>query len=137
MITFASAGDSYGATPLFLPLSGQFIAGSLTAVVGVNGAGKSTLLKTFAGLLPLGGSLSLSAESRRAELIYRNRRSWIGNSPIAVSDLVAMGCWPQSGMFGGMNKRAASQVNEALASVGRARWRTLRWVNCLAASCRG
>ena len=35
-----------------------------------------------------------------------------------MSDLVAMGCWPQSGMFGGMNKRAASQVNEALANVG-------------------
>lgn len=52
MITLRQLAIGYGATPLFPPLSGQFTAGSLTAVVGVNGAGKSTLLKTFAGLLP-------------------------------------------------------------------------------------
>lgn len=52
MISLRQLAIGYGATPLFPPLSGQFSAGSLTAVVGVNGAGKSTLLKTLAGLLP-------------------------------------------------------------------------------------
>ncbi|HFD0314211.1 ABC transporter ATP-binding protein [Serratia marcescens] len=119
MITLRQLVLGYGATPLFPPLSGQFTAGSLTAVVGVNGAGKSTLLKTLAGLLPpMSGSLNFSGGKppRRAYLPQQAEQD--RQFPIAVSDLVAMGCWPQSGMFGGMNKRAASQVNEALASVG-------------------
>src|SRR5271166_1826272 len=33
-------------------LTGQFAAGSLTAVVGPNGAGKSSLIKALAGILP-------------------------------------------------------------------------------------
>ncbi len=119
MITLRQLAIGYGATPLFPPLSGQFTAGSLTAVVGVNGAGKSTLLKTFAGLLPpLGGSLSFIGGKPPRRAYLPQQAELDRQFPIAVSDLVAMGCWPQSGMFGGMSKRAASQVNEALASVG-------------------
>ncbi|BEM46912.1 ABC transporter ATP-binding protein [Serratia marcescens] len=119
MISLRQLTIGYGATPLFPPLSGQFSAGSLTAVVGVNGAGKSTLLKTLAGLLPpLAGRLDFSGEKPPRKAYLPQQAELDRQFPIAVSDLVAMGCWPQSGMFGGMNQRAASQVNEALASVG-------------------
>ncbi|MTD08910.1 ATP-binding cassette domain-containing protein [Serratia sp. YC16] len=119
MITLRQLAIGYGTTPLFPPLNGQFSAGSLTAVVGVNGAGKSTLLKTLAGLLPpLAGCLSFN-DAKPPRRAYLPQQVELDRQfPIAVSDLVAMGCWSQSGMFGGMNKRAASLVNEALANVG-------------------
>lgn len=118
MITLQKAVVGYGGAPLFPPLSGHFAVGSLTAVVGVNGAGKSTLLKTVAGLLPLqGGSLRFSG-NKLPRMAYLPQQAELDRQfPILVSDLVAMGSWPLSGMFGGLNKRAARQIAEALNAV--------------------
>lgn len=119
MITLQQAVVGYGGTTLFPPLSGHFVAGSLTAVVGVNGAGKSTLLKTLAGLLPLQSGSLLFSDNRLPRMAYLPQQAELDRQfPILVSDLVAMGCWPQSGMFGGLSKRAALQIAEALDTVG-------------------
>ncbi|MEX3170703.1 metal ABC transporter ATP-binding protein [Serratia quinivorans] len=119
MITLQQAVVGYGSTPLFPPLSGHFTTGSLTAVVGVNGAGKSTLLKTLAGLLPLqSGSLSFSG-NKLPRMAYLPQQAELDRQfPMVVSDLVAMGSWPQIGMFRGLNKRAAQQIAEALDTLG-------------------
>ncbi|MGQ8773057.1 metal ABC transporter ATP-binding protein [Serratia sp. NA_112.1] len=119
MISLKQAVMGYGSTPLFPPLSGHFTAGSLTAVVGVNGAGKSTLLKTLAGLLPLqSGALSFSG-NKLPRMAYLPQQAELDRQfPIVVSDLVAMGSWPQMGMFAGLNKRAALQIAEALDTLG-------------------
>ncbi len=42
----------YRNKPVAAPISGIFVAGSLTAIKGANGAGKSTLLKTLCGVQP-------------------------------------------------------------------------------------
>lgn len=119
MITLQEAMIGYGGVTLFPPLSGHFAAGSLTAVVGVNGAGKSTLLKTLAGLLPLqNGSLSFSGNTLPRMAYLPQQAELDRQFPIVVSDLVAMGSWPQSGMFGGLRKRVALQIAEALDTVG-------------------
>lgn len=119
MITLQNAVVGYDSTPLFPPLCGRFAAGSLTAVIGVNGAGKSTLLKSLAGLHPLlGGRLSFSAGKAPAMAYLPQLAELDRQFPILVQDLVAMGCWPQSGLFGGVNKRSMQQIASALATVG-------------------
>ncbi|WP_283602679.1 metal ABC transporter ATP-binding protein [Serratia proteamaculans] len=119
MITLQQAVLGYGGEPLFPPLNGHFAAGSLTAVVGVNGAGKSTLLKALAGLLPLqSGKLSFSG-NKPPRMAYLPQQAELDRQfPIVVSDLVAMGSWLQMGMFGGLSKRTAQHIAEALAAVG-------------------
>ncbi|SMB25851.1 ABC transporter-related protein [Serratia proteamaculans] len=119
MITLQRAVVGYGGDPLFPPLNGHFATGSLTAVVGVNGAGKSTLLKALAGLLPLqSGKLSFSG-NKAPRMAYLPQQAELDRQfPIVVSDLVAMGSWLQIGMFGGLRKRAALQIAEALDTVG-------------------
>lgn len=121
MITLQQTVFGYGGTPLFPPLSGHFAAGSLTAVVGVNGAGKSTLLKTLAGLLPLQSGSLLFSGNKLPRMAYLPQQAELDRQfPILVSDLVAMGSWPQCGMFRGLNKRAGLQIVEALDAVSMA-----------------
>lgn len=119
MITLQNAVVGYDRTPLFPPLDGHFATGSLTAVIGVNGAGKSTLLKSLAGLHPLlGGKLSFAGGKAPAMAYLPQLAELDRQFPILVQDLVAMGCWPQSGLFGGVNKRSMQQIASALATVG-------------------
>ncbi|MFI8415268.1 metal ABC transporter ATP-binding protein [Serratia sp. NPDC078593] len=119
MINLQQVRVGYGKTPLFPPLSGRFTTGSLTAVIGGNGAGKSTLLKTLAGLLPAqGGTLSISANDIQAIGYLPQQAELDRQFPIVVSDVVAMGCRRQCGMFGGLTRLARQQIAAALATVG-------------------
>ncbi|NIG62423.1 MAG: ABC transporter ATP-binding protein [Serratia symbiotica] len=115
MITLQQAKIGYGSVPLFPPLSGYFSTGSLTAVVGVNGTGKSTLLKTLAGLQPLqGGSLHFSS-TQPPRIAYLPQQTELDRQfPIRGSDLVAMGNWAKSGMFGRLSKCATRHIAEVL-----------------------
>jgi zinc/manganese transport system ATP-binding protein len=119
MITLQNVIVGYDHTPLFPPLCGRFAAGSLTAVIGVNGAGKSTLLKSLAGLHPLLGGKLHFAGGKATAMAYLPQLAELDRQfPILVQDLVAMGCWPQSGLFGGVNKRSMQQIADALDTVG-------------------
>ena len=54
----------YGRRVALEAVTGEFAAGSLTAVVGANGAGKSTLLAAIAGLVRLAGGVVNCAARR-------------------------------------------------------------------------
>lgn len=109
----------YDRRAVAMPLNGQFACGSLTAVIGANGAGKSTFLKTLAGLQQaVAGEIEFS-QGKRPRLAYLPQQAELDRGfPISVFDLIAMGCWPQSGLFGGINRQSALDVAQALDTVG-------------------
>jgi zinc/manganese transport system ATP-binding protein len=110
----------YGRRPAVHHLNGEIASGSLTAVVGPNGAGKSTLLKGIVGTLkPLEGRVRVAAVSTGAPIAYLPQAAEIDRSfPLSVYDLVAMGLWSRSGLFGGISRKDCAKVEEALAAVG-------------------
>lgn len=109
----------YDRRAVAMPLCGRFLSGSLTAVIGANGAGKSTFLKTLAGLQSaVAGDITFN-QGKRPRLAYLPQQAELDRSfPISVFDIVAMGCWPQSGLFGGINRQSAMNVEQALETVG-------------------
>ena len=118
-IRFEDVTLGYGRRPAVHHLHGEIARGSLTAVVGPNGAGKSTLLKGIAGTLsPLAGRIELSA-APRARVAYLPQAAEIDRSfPLSVYDLVAMGLWSRTGLFGGVGVRDRARIAEAMAAVG-------------------
>src|SRR5690349_20907827 len=117
-IRFDEVTLGYGRRPAVHHLDGSIPAGSLIAVAGPNGAGKSTLLKGIVGTLkPLDGQIRLDGSS--SEIAYLPQAAEIDRSfPLAVYDLVAMGLWSRSGLFGGIAAKDRTKVEEALAAVG-------------------
>ncbi len=107
----------YDRHPAVHHLSGEVAAGSLTAIVGPNGAGKSTLLKGITGTItPLAGGVSVAKGKR---LAYLPQSVELDRSfPIHVYDLVAMGLWNRTGIFGRIGAAAAHKVEHAIAAVG-------------------
>src|SRR3712207_2154469 len=104
-IRFDEVTLGYGRRPAVHHLDGEIPAGSLMAVVGPNGAGKSTLLKGIVGTLkPLDGHIRLKGPA--SGIAYLPQAAEIDRSfPLSVYDLVAMGLWSRSGLFGGIARR--------------------------------
>ena len=115
-IRFDDVTLGYGRHPAVHHLDGEIAAGSLTAVVGPNGAGKSTLLKGVVGTLsPLAGRIELGGR----RVAYLPQAAELDRSfPLGVYDLVAMGLWARSGMFGGIGRADRGRIEEAIAAVG-------------------
>jgi zinc/manganese transport system ATP-binding protein len=118
MVRLDNLTVSYRGHPALHHISGQLLAGSLTAVIGPNGSGKSTLLKSLAGLLPVAGG-SLVKNCSREATAYLPQLAEIDRSfPINVRDCVMLGCWPELGAFGGVDNRRLARVDAALQAVG-------------------
>ena len=118
-IRFDDLTLGYGRRPAVHHLDGEVAAGSLTAVVGPNGAGKSTLLKGIVGTLkPLAGRIEV-AGGRAGRIAYLPQAADLDRSfPLPVYDLVAMGLWSRSGLFGGVARADRARIEEAIAAVG-------------------
>ncbi|HSP25342.1 MAG TPA: zinc ABC transporter ATP-binding protein AztA [Saliniramus sp.] len=116
-IRFDDLTLGYGRHPAVHHLQGEVASGSLTAIVGPNGAGKSTLLKGIVGALrPLAGRIALS---NKARIAYLPQAAELDRTfPLSVYDLVAMGLWQTSGLFGGIGRKDKSKIDEAIAAVG-------------------
>lgn len=98
-------------------VNGELATGSMTALIGANGTGKSTLLKTIAGLLPpISGSCELQI-SRKALGWLPQRSELETRFPLTAYELVAMGCWPRCGWFGGINRALRLEIDAALDAV--------------------
>jgi zinc/manganese transport system ATP-binding protein len=98
-------------------VNGELAMGSMTALIGANGTGKSTLLKTIAGLLPpISGRCELQI-SRKALGWLPQRSELETRFPLTAYELVAMGCWPRCGWFGGINRALRLEIDAALDAV--------------------
>ena len=113
---------SYRQRPALHHISGNFAAGSLTAVIGPNGSGKSTLLKAIVGLLPLGAGPIGSAvqlHTARQHMAYLPQHSELDRGfPMDVRDCVLLGLWGRSAALGGTTDLMLAQVDAALQTVG-------------------
>ncbi|WP_245404854.1 zinc ABC transporter ATP-binding protein AztA [Ancylobacter gelatini] len=120
LLTFRDLTLGYDRHPAVHHLGGAVADGDLLAVCGPNGAGKSTLLKAIAGVLsPLSGAI-LGALPRR-DIAYLPQAAELDRSfPIDVYDLVAMGLWRRTGLFGGVSRADRTRIADAIAAVGLA-----------------
>jgi zinc/manganese transport system ATP-binding protein len=118
-LQFRNLTLGYDRHPAVHHLDGTVETGALVAVVGPNGAGKSTLFKGVVGVLkPLAGSIDRNGLNVR-DIAYLPQIADIDRSfPINVYDLVAMGLWRRSGLFGGIGRREHQEIERAVAAVG-------------------
>jgi zinc/manganese transport system ATP-binding protein len=109
----------YGRRVALEAVSGEFPAGSLTAVVGANGAGKSTLLAAIAGVVRLaGGVVSCAARQR---LAYLPQLAAIDRDyPLTVGELIALGGWREFGAFRSPGVALRARAAAAAETVGLA-----------------
>ena len=109
----------YGRRIALEAVTGEFVAGSLTAVVGANGAGKSTLLAAIAGVVRLaGGAVTCAARQR---LAYLPQLTAIErNYPLNVAELIALGGWREFGAFRAPSNPLRARAAAAAEMVGLA-----------------
>jgi zinc/manganese transport system ATP-binding protein len=118
-LQFRNLTLGYDRHPAVHHLDGAVQRGALMAVVGPNGAGKSTLFKGIVGVIkPLAGRIERAGVAPQ-DIAYLPQAAEIDRSfPINLYDMVAMGLWHRSGLFGGVNRKARAAVEHAIAAVG-------------------
>ena len=109
----------YEGHPAVHHLTGAVAEGSLTAVAGPNGSGKSTLLKGIAGVLkPISGAIAFEGVNPK-DIAYLPQFSEIGRDfPASVCDLLSLGLWRRSGLFGAIGAKDQHRIEHALEAVG-------------------
>jgi zinc/manganese transport system ATP-binding protein len=118
-VQFRNLTLGYDRHPAVHHLDGEVPRGALVAVVGPNGAGKSTLFKGIVGVLPpLAGRIDLCGLKTR-DIAYLPQAAELDRSfPINVYDLVAMGLWRRTGLFGGVGAKERDRIHHAIEAVG-------------------
>jgi zinc/manganese transport system ATP-binding protein len=113
----------YGRRVALDAVSGEFVSGSLTAVVGANGTGKSTLLAAIAGAVRLARGVVVCAARQR--LAYLPQIASIDRDyPLTVSELITLGGWQEFGAFrspGTALRERAAVVADTVGLAGRLR----------------
>ena len=109
----------YDRHPAVHHLTGAVPVGDLLAICGPNGAGKSTLLKGIVGAIqPIGGSIERTACAAQ-DIAYLPQAAEVDRSfPIDVFDMVSMGHWRRTGLFGGLSGADKEKIYDAIAAVG-------------------
>ena len=111
----------YGRRTALEAVSGEFVAGSLTAVVGANGAGKSTLLAAIAGVVPLAGGVVDCAVRQRQRMAYLPQLAAIERDfPLTVSEMITLGGWREFGAFRSPGTALRARAALAAETVGLA-----------------
>ncbi|MBM3568585.1 MAG: ABC transporter ATP-binding protein [Alphaproteobacteria bacterium] len=112
---------AYERHPAVHHLSGSFVRGSLTAIVGPNGGGKSTLLKAVMGLIrPAAGRIERFGLDP-ARIAYLPQAAELDRAvPVSVAELAMLGHWRRLGAFGAASQEDRARAQAALNAVGLA-----------------
>src|SRR3984893_8509826 len=118
-LEFRNVTLGYDRHPAVHHLDGKVESGALVAVVGPKGAVKPTRSRAIVGILkPLAGRIDLAGLSPH-EVAYLPQAAEIDRTfPINIYDLVAMGLWRRTGMFGGIGRNERATIEQAIAAVG-------------------
>ncbi len=118
-LTLENVTVAYGRHPAVHHLSGSFAPGSLTGIVGPNGAGKSTLMRAIMRQMPLSTGRIAWNGLQPCDVGYLPQAAEIDRTfPITVADMVALGAWRTTGLFGRLDRRGRQAAREALHVVG-------------------
>ncbi|MDR3326362.1 MAG: ABC transporter ATP-binding protein [Rhodospirillaceae bacterium] len=119
LISMNNVTLAYDRHPAIHHVSGDFVRGSLTAVIGPNGSGKSTLVKTIVGLIrPVEGRLQIHGINHR-DIAYLPQVTNIDDSfPISVEDVVLFGLWRRTGAFCKITRSMCEEASQSLYTVG-------------------
>jgi zinc/manganese transport system ATP-binding protein len=108
-----------GGRDVVCDLTGDFAAGSLTAIAGPNGSGKSTLLLAMCGLLPVAsGRIDRGDLDARSIALLPQEGRLDRSFPISCRDVVALGWTARLGLFRRIGREQYAVADRALASVG-------------------
>ena len=109
----------YERHPAVHHITGNFLLGSLTALVCPNGAGNCTLLKGLMGLIkPLDGQINYH-KVLPTEIAYLPQQADIDRSfPISVMETVLIGHWKKIGLFRAVTNEMKREAEIALEAVG-------------------
>ncbi len=119
LISLKNLSVSYGPHPALQNVSGEFFAGSLTAVAGPNGSGKSTLLKVLAGVIKPSSGKIVFADGRKRAIAYLPQTSHMQREfPISVQELVLTGFYAEIGETGRVGAKRRDRAATALSDVG-------------------
>ena len=116
----------YGHRAVLTDISLALAQGTLTCLIGPNGAGKSTLLRTLAGYQPplagrmlIGGhNLQTLTVGERAQVVSVVLTDRIDAVALSVTEIVAMGRAPYTGLLGTTTAADRQMVAQALEMVG-------------------
>jgi len=110
---------SYDRHPAIHHLSGEFAAGSLTAIAGPNGGGKSTLLRAIAGLARIDHGKILGLRESEPRIAWLAQQTRIDPAfPITVAEVAGMGLWPRAASWRAIGKAELRRIDESLDAVG-------------------
>lgn len=109
----------YGETTALDHVSGQFVRGSLTSIVGPNGGGKTTLVKIINNLLkPTKGSLTMQG-CVASDIAYMPQKVQVDTTfPLTVQELAGMGLMQTIGAHKKYSASHLDLIQEALEAVG-------------------
>lgn len=110
---------TYGKLSVLWDISLDVPKENLIGIIGPNGAGKSTFLKAALGLVkPLSGSISFPDIKKRQIAYVPQRDSVDWDFPITVFDVVLMGRYKKTGLFGRINRADREAAFFALEQCG-------------------
>jgi iron complex transport system ATP-binding protein len=107
-------------------ISVEFASGNLIGLVANNGVGKSTLLKTLSGNLnPISGKITIGEIditsiphielAKRIAIVLTEKPQLAG---FTVYDLVALGRFPHTNMFGSLTEHDKAVINSSISLCG-------------------
>ena len=128
MLNTSKLSIGYGTKTLLAGLNLQLHKGELVCLIGRNGCGKSTLIRTLAMLQPAqsgevfidGKSIKKLSAQERAKLVSVVLTERTDTGMMHVGELVALGRYPHTDLFGKLTAEDEQIIDSALEAVSLA-----------------